>query len=1057
MRFTIKGIIVLSLLVLFCRHGILAQTITVSIGTVSDCSNQVAVPVEVSAFNHVGAVSLVLAYNEQELTYRNYRNLNENLLGGLLVVNASNGRAVISWVNTSPASMDDGVFLELEFEKLQYGSSSLVWDTSTTGNCELSDGSGQSIEAVFQNGSYTWWPSPAITSQPTSRRIVEGETETFSVVANGTALNYQWQVSEDGGNTFSDLSNLSPYSNVSTAHLRVSNVPLNLDGHLYRCRISGACHPVVLSDVVELQVVRPVIAVLPTINVCPGRHSVPVTVEHFTDIASFSLAFTFDKDLVIFAGVDNINAGLGGDVLVNEDEGTVYLTWASIHPVTISGAPLLELVFDTKSGNSSLQWNEALCEFSNGQTKIIPGIYQNGGVSAYFLPQILTQPLDRLVADNQNTTFVIAAAGSGLTYRWQVSEDHGSSFVDLDNGGGYSGVTSATLSLSSIGLDFDEKVYRCRISGTCEPEIFSREASLTVLPNIVTEIGALTVCPGEVVVPVLVKSFSSVSAFSLSLSFDSDVLAFVGVSQLHSDIPEGLFAANAEDETLYISWAGTTSASLPDDEVLLNLEFVAIPGTSPLVWNADSEFSNINGLSIASSYQNGTITVPQNPVINLHPVDQSIYGSGAVQFKVEALAASISYHWEESVDGGVTWVELFNEGRYSGVATSQLSLSDVTTLMNGNLYRCRVSGSCLPEVYSEVAGLEVTTPAISVSFGQNPGLCAGLLYLPVMVTNANHMGAISLALDFNPDLVSFSGYEWVHPELDGGVISVNVVNDRIYISWASAVPANIGDDRLLELRFETETGVTTSFTWHDQMPGDFEFSDFNGAVIPSHYGNRSISVVGDFAEFQETDTGAICEGQFFNFGRQILDAAGEYTEVFKAENGCDSTVVLTLVVHDLPEITMPSDMTICADAVPLELTGAMPQGGVYSGEGVIDGFFQISELGIGTWPVIYAYTDLNGCSNTGQMQIVVETCTGFGQQEMFDLVLTPNPASDFVHFNTDQLLDVFVFDVTGRKVLNERVDAYNSWINVKELPNGLYLVKGCSLNECQTFKMVIKR
>ncbi|SHF44052.1 Por secretion system C-terminal sorting domain-containing protein [Mariniphaga anaerophila] len=46
-----------------------------------------------------------------------------------------------------------------------------------------------------------------------------------------------------------------------------------------------------------------------------------------------------------------------------------------------------------------------------------------------------------------------------------------------------------------------------------------------------------------------------------------------------------------------------------------------------------------------------------------------------------------------------------------------------------------------------------------------------------------------------------------------------------------------------------------------------------------------------------TETATVCEGETYTFGGQTLTESGEYTEVFSAQSGCDSTVVLTLTVN----------------------------------------------------------------------------------------------------------------------------------------------------------------
>ncbi|MDA3818748.1 MAG: T9SS type A sorting domain-containing protein [Prolixibacteraceae bacterium] len=61
--------------------------------------------------------------------------------------------------------------------------------------------------------------------------------------------------------------------------------------------------------------------------------------------------------------------------------------------------------------------------------------------------------------------------------------------------------------------------------------------------------------------------------------------------------------------------------------------------------------------------------------------------------------------------------------------------------------------------------------------------------------------------------------------------------------------------------------------------------------------------------FTHTDEAAICEGENYQFGSQSLTASGEYTEVFESENGCDSTVTLTLTVY--PTYNHSAEAVIC--------------------------------------------------------------------------------------------------------------------------------------------------
>jgi hypothetical protein len=70
---------------------------------------------------------------------------------------------------------------------------------------------------------------------------------------------------------------------------------------------------------------------------------------------------------------------------------------------------------------------------------------------------------------------------------------------------------------------------------------------------------------------------------------------------------------------------------------------------------------------------------------------------------------------------------------------------------------------------------------------------------------------------------------------------------------------------------------------------------------------------------------SICEGENYIFGTQILSLSGEYSELFKTVNGCDSIVVLKLTI--LPAVNIKVDASICKDEIfifgnqELNLTG----------------------------------------------------------------------------------------------------------------------------------------
>ncbi|MEM7107033.1 MAG: hypothetical protein AAF519_02320, partial [Bacteroidota bacterium] len=76
---------------------------------------------------------------------------------------------------------------------------------------------------------------PTITSQPMSQSVCEGNSTSFSVVATGTSLNYQWQVDNGGG--FTNVTNGGFYSGATTSTLSISDATF-LSGFDFRVAVT---------------------------------------------------------------------------------------------------------------------------------------------------------------------------------------------------------------------------------------------------------------------------------------------------------------------------------------------------------------------------------------------------------------------------------------------------------------------------------------------------------------------------------------------------------------------------------------------------------------------------------------------------------------------------------------------------------------------------------------------------------------------------------------------------------------------------------------------------
>ena len=90
-------------------------------------------------------------------------------------------------------------------------------------------------------------------------------------------------------------------------------------------------------------------------------------------------------------------------------------------------------------------------------------------------------------------------------------------------------------------------------------------------------------------------------------------------------------------------------------------------------------------------------------------------------------------------------------------------------------------------------------------------------------------------------------------------------------------------------------------------------------------------------------------------------------------NGCRNSDGITIVVHDLPEVSfLPFDTEVCANEAPLMLSGN-PVGGNVVGYTVENNILDPQIAGAGTYVLTYLYTNGNGCNGTANQSITIDT------------------------------------------------------------------------------------
>jgi PKD repeat protein len=202
---------------------------------------------------------------------------------------------------------------------------------------------------------------------------------------------------------------------------------------------------------------------------------------------------------------------------------------------------------------------------------------------------------------------------------------------------------------------------------------------------------------------------------------------------------------------------------------------------------------------------------------------------------------------------------------------------------------------------------------------------------------------------------------------------------------------------------------------------------------------------------------SLCQGEFITVGNNTYNTSGVFTDVLVAGNGCDSTVTTLLEVIPYPIVTLTSTAdTLCSNFLDFaQLTGT-PAGGVFGAPASSTGEVNSATIGDGVYDITYTY-DLNGCSTTETVTIVVEICGGVEENALSLVVAYPSPANENISFKGLELGAPFqLFDATGKLVYDSKVNKEIVTVNVKNYAEGIYTLKSEKAGKAGSISFLVK-
>lgn len=172
---------------------------------------------------------------------------------------------------------------------------------------------------------------------------------------------------------------------------------------------------------------------------------------------------------------------------------------------------------------------------------------------------------------------------------------------------------------------------------------------------------------------------------------------------------------------------------------------------------------------------------------------------------------------------------------------------------------------------------------------------------------------------------------------------------------------------------------------------------------------------------------------------------------------CANNQTMSVIVNSLPQVVLAPFTNICDTIISFQLTGGSPSGGVFSGTSVSNNIFNPS-VGIGTYPITYTFSDVNGCASNSLQNLTVISCddVSVDENKVQTINIYPNPTSELliiassIQFNN---ADYIVQDISSRIVKKGKLIGDLNSIDLENLQSGSYFLL---INNLDSFNFIKK-
>ena len=385
----------------------------------------------------------------------------------------------------------------------------------------------------------------------------------------------------------------------------------------------------------------------------------------------------------------NVSLGLSGQTFASEPTFEAY---------TLSGDAIgaSGLTFNTSTGDLTgtvtadyvdTTFNFTVTENVTGNARSYNFTTTGTGV----IINITSQPTSGSVEAGSGGTVTfgpvagISSDGSTITYQWEFSSNGGAGWSTLTNGGGYSGVTTNTLTVDD---DFAKNTYqyRCKLdTSTAITSSYTNAATLTVFRVITVNTQPVDSTPIAPAGGAFTTTASTLDSATISYQWEK------------SENGDGVNYTELSGATSTTYTTGTTSY----DDSYGDYYRCKLNATG-----ATQVFSNVARLFVQR-----TINITSQPT-NITGAVGGTSSFGVAANTSDNDAGDITYQWQVSITNGASWSNV-SEG--TGGTTSTYTTPTLTEAYDEYQYRCLLSVTGATTTPSNAATLQVETVTVVVS------------------------------------------------------------------------------------------------------------------------------------------------------------------------------------------------------------------------------------------------------------------------------------------------------------------------------------------------------